>query len=113
MGRLSMVAADFRTQFVDIWQEILEQEAVSKVVYERGSQKGTVFNRNLVAKISHMMLIGGVIIKETTDVKMAELLEPEKGRNHPVRGALALMPDDKQVKKAVNEVLERHGVKVS
>ncbi len=110
---MPVVAADFRTQFVDIWQEILEQEAVSKVVYERGSQKGTVFNRNLVAKISHMMLIGGVIIKETTDVKMAELLEPEKGRNHPVRGALALMPDDKQVKKAVNEVLERHGVKVS
>ena len=43
---------------------------------------------------------------------MAELLEPEKGRNHPVRGALSVSPEDKRVKKAVNEVLEKHGVKV-
>jgi hypothetical protein len=56
--------------------------------------------------------MGGVIVKETSDVRMAELLEPEKGKNHPVRGALALMPDDKHVKKAVYEVLEKHGVKV-
>ena len=93
-------------------KEILEQEAVSRVIYERGSQKGTLFNRNLVAQISHMMVIKGVILKDTTDVRMAELLEPEKGRNHSVRGALALSPEDKQVKMAVFEVLEKHGVKV-
>ena len=113
VGRLlPVVATDYRDQFSNIWNEILEQDAVSKVVYNRGSQKGTVFNRNLVAHISHMMLMGGVIVKETSDVRMAELLEPEKGKNHPVRGALALMPDDKHVKKAVYEVLEKHGVKV-
>jgi hypothetical protein len=113
VGRLMpVVAADFRDHFSKIWQEILEQEAVSRVIYERGSQKGTLFNRNLVAQISHMMVIGGVILKDTTDVRMAELLEPEKGKKHSVRGALALSPDDKQVKKAVFEVLERHGVKV-
>ena len=57
-------------------------------------------------------MVGGLIIKDTSDVRMAELLEPEKGKNHPVRGALSLSPEDKQVKKAVNEVLEKHGVKV-
>ena len=113
VGRLMpVVAADFRDHFSKIWQEILEQEAVSRVIYERGSQKGTLFNRNLVAQISHMMVIGGVILKNTPDVRMAELLEPEKGRNHSVRGALALSLDDKLVKRAVLEVLERHGVKV-
>jgi len=113
VGRLMpVVAADFRDHFGKIWQEILEKEAVSCVIYERGSQKGTLFNRNLVAQISHMMVIGGIIPKDTTDVRLAELLEPEKGKNHSVRGALAMSPDDKRVKKAVFEVLEKHGVKV-
>ena len=113
VGRLMpVVAADFRDHFGKIWQEILEKEAVSCVIYERGSQKGTLFNRNLVAQISHMMVIGGIIPKDTTDVRLAELLEPEKGKNHSVRGAQAMSPDDKRVKKAVFEVLEKHGVKV-
>ena len=109
---MPVVVSDYREDYPIIWQEILDQDAVSKVVYERGSQKGTLFNRNLVAQISHMMVIGGIIHKDTPDVRMAELLEPVKGRNHSVRGALALSPDDKQVKRAVFEVLERHGVKV-
>lgn len=113
VGRLMpVVATDYRDHFSKIWQEILEEEAVSKVVYEKGNQKGTTFNRNLVAQISHMMLLGGIIVQNTTDVRMAELLEPEKGKKHPVRGALAASPDDKQIKKAVLCVLEKHGVKV-
>ena len=112
VGRLMpVVVTDFRERFLKIWLEILEQDAVSQVVYDRGRQQGTLFNRNLVAQISHMM-VGGLIIKNTSDVRMAELLEPEKGRNHPVRGALSVSPEDKRVKKAVNEVLEKHGVKV-
>ena len=113
VGRLMpVVTAGYREQYAKIWQEILEQDAVSRVVYEKGSQKGTLFNRNLVAQISHMMAVNGVIVKETTDVRMAELKETEKGKNHSVRGALAVTPDDKLVKKAVNDVLERYGVKV-
>jgi hypothetical protein len=113
VGRLMpVVNADYKEQFQKIWKEILEQDAVSQVVYDRGRQQGTLFNRKLVAQISHMM-VGGVIIKNTTDVKMAELLEPEKGKDHSVRGALGVSPEDKQVKKAVKEVLEKHGVKVS
>ena len=43
VGRLMpVVAADFRDNFCRIWQEILEQEAVSRVIYERGSQKGAL-----------------------------------------------------------------------
>ena len=112
VGRLMpVVVTDFRERFLKIWLEILEQDAVSQVVYDRGRQQGTLFNRNLVANISNMMLKDGVIIKDTTDVRMAELLEPEKGKDHPVRGALGMPPEDKQVKRAVNEVFEKHGVK--
>ena len=109
---MPVVAESFNELYAKMWKEILEQDAVSRVVYNKGSQKGTQFNRNLVAQILHMMAMGGVIAKETTDVRMAELLEPEKGKNHSVRGALAVLPGDKQVKKAVKEVLERYGVKV-
>ena len=109
---MPVVAAEYKEEYQAMWLEILEKDAVSKIVYDRGRQQGTLFNRNLVAQISHMLLLDGVIIKETRDVRMAELLEPEKGKDHPVRGALGLSPDDEHVKKAVNEVLEKHGVKV-
>ena len=63
-------------------------------------------------RAERLLCMKGLIIKNTSDVRMAELLEPEKGRNHPVRGALSVSPEDKRVNKAVNEVLEKHGVKV-
>lgn len=110
---MPVVAMDFREDYANIWKDILEEEVVSSVVYERGRQKGTVFNRNLVAQISRMMLLDGIIIKGTNDVAMAELLEPEKGKDHPVRNQLGLTPDDSRIKKAVEEVFRRHGVKVT
>ena len=109
---MPVVAEEYKEDYSRIWLEILEEDAVSKAVYDRGRQKGTVFNRNLVAQISRMMMLDGIIIKETKDVMMAELLEPEKGRNHPVRNQLGLVPEDSKVKKAVEEVFRRHGVKV-
>ena len=109
VGRLMPVVAEsYKESYVDIWQEILAQDAVSSIIYKRGSQKGTVFNRNLVARISHMFVMNGIIVQGTSDLRMTELLEPEKGKNHSVRGELALMPDDKLVKNAVKEVLDKH-----
>lgn len=109
---MPVVAIGYREEYTKIWQDILEEEAVSRVVYDRGRQKGTMFNRNLVAQISRMMLLDGIIIQETNDVTMAELLEPEKGKDHPVRNQLGLIPDDNRIKKAVEDVFKRHGVKV-
>ena len=72
----------------------------------------TVFNRNLVAHISRMMVLDGIIVKDANDVMMAELLEPQKGKNHPVRNQLGLVPDDEKIKRAVKDVFIRHGVEV-
>jgi hypothetical protein len=113
VGRLlPVVDGNYKEDYTNIWQDILAEDAVSKVVYDRGRQKGTVFNRNLVAHISRMMVLEGIFIEQTNDVMMAELLEPEKGKDHPVRTQLGLTPDDIQVKKAVERVFKQHGVKV-
>ena len=109
---MPVVAVEYREQYSKIWMDILEEEAVRCVIYNRGKQQGTVFNRNLVAQISRMMALDGIIVKETNDVMMAELLEPEKGKHHPVRNQLGLVPDDERVKKAVEAVFKRYGVEV-
>ena len=109
---MPVVASAYKEDYSKIWLDILEEEAVSSVIYNRGKQQGTLFNRNLVAQISRMMALDGIIVKETNDVMMAELLEPEKGKHHPVRNQLGLVPDDNKVKKAVEEVFKRHGVEV-
>ena len=109
---MPVVTAKYREDYSKIWLDILEEEAVSSVIYNRGKQQGTVFNRNLVAQISRMMAIDGIIVKETKDVAMAELLEPQRGKHHPVRKQLAFIPDDNKIKKAVKEVFKKHGVEV-
>ena len=109
---MPVVAVEYREQYSKIWMDILEDEAVRYVIYNRGKQQGTVFNRNLVAQISRMMALDGIIVKGTNDVMMAELLEPEKGKLHPVRNQLGLVPDDERVKRAVEAVFKRYGVEV-
>ena len=91
VGRLMpVVSTGYRDQFTKIWQEILEQEAVSKVVYNKGSQKGTLFNRNLVANIIHYLDSRGLYKADSNDSTMAIALECNK--DHSVRGALAKDP---------------------
>ena len=109
---MPVVAVEYREQYSKIWMDILEDEAVRCVIYNRGKQQGRVFNRNLVAQISRMMALDGIIVKGTNDVMMAELLEPEKGKLHPVRNQLGLVPDDERVKRAVEAVFKRYGVEV-
>jgi len=45
------------------------------------------------------------------DVRIAELLEPSKGKNHPVRSCLGLSPENR-VKRAIEQLLIELGVKV-
>jgi hypothetical protein len=109
---MPIVAEKYREDFSNIWLDIIKEDVVSNVIFNRGKQKGTVFNRNLVAHISRMMVLDGIIVKDANDVMMAELLEPQKGKNHPVRNQLGLVPDDEKIKRAVKDVFIRHGVEV-
>lgn len=93
-----------------VWMEILELDEVRSEVYNRGRQKGTAFNRDFVARIIHMMSMKGVV--SGSDSRLTELLEPEKGKSHPVRGSLGLVPE-RNVKRAVEGVFQKYELKVS
>ena len=84
---------------------------MKKDIYDRGRQQGTIFNRSLVANIIHLMAIDNMVVKGTNDVRIAELLEPSKGKNHPVRSCLGLSPENR-VKRAIEQLLIELGVKV-
>lgn len=109
---LPVVNMNYCDCYSKIWSEILAQDSVNSIVYDRGRQKGTIFNRNLVARIINMLRTGDVI-KKVSDTELATLLEPQKGKNHPVRVQLAFKPDDLKIQKDVKQVLERYCVKVS
>ncbi len=57
------------------------------------------------------MAIDNMVVKGTNDVRIAELLEPSKGKNHPVRSCLGLSPESR-VKRAIEQLLIELGVKV-
>ena len=86
-----------------LWTRVLELQEVRQLVYNRGRQQGTTFNRDLVAQIIHQMGTR-VYLPSARAVQMAECLEPSKGRDHPVRQRLGENPPS-AVKKAVERLL--------
>lgn len=112
VGRIKpVIVEDYQPKYEEIWLRILELEEVKKDIYDRGRQQGTIFNRSLVANIIHLMAIDNMVVKGTNDVRIAELLEPSKGKNHPVRSCLGLSPENR-VKRAIEQLLIELGVKV-
>ena len=46
-----LVEEKWRNGYLDLWEDILNLDEVASEVYDRGRQKGTAFNRKLVANI--------------------------------------------------------------
>ena len=102
VGRLKpLVQPSVQERYDTLWASVLELQEVSMMVYNPGKQQGTTFNRDLVAQIAHLM--GSRVYTDTKAVQMAELLEPGKGKDHPVRQRLSENPDG-NVKKAVEQL---------
>ena len=100
VGRLKpVVKAEYQTEYDTIWEGILELTQVRTLVYNKGKQQDTTFNRNLVAQIIHQVS-DWLYLPTANTVKMAEYLEPEKGIEHPVRQKLGESPE-RDVKKAI------------
>ncbi len=100
VGRLKPVVREqYRNEYDTIWEGILELTQVRTLIYNKGKQQDTTFNRNLVAKIIHQVS-DWLYLPTANTVKMAEYLEPEKGIEHPVRQKLGESPE-KDVKKAI------------
>lgn len=111
VGRLKPLVQDSLAGVYDeLWLGILELREVRLKVYDKGKQQNTTFNRDLVAQIVHQ--IGSrVYAVEAKPGRMAELLEPSKGKDHPVRQKLGESPEG-AIKKAVEGLLSERIVKV-
>ncbi len=106
IGRLKDVVKEgYATVYDDMWQEILKKESVKSEIYNKGRQQDTIFNRNLVANIIKLMNDKGIFKVGTNPSNMACLLDPKRGIDSPVRKQLGLTPNDKSVKKDVEDVI--------
>ena len=101
---MPVVREEYQSVYSEMWLGILDVKEVKLQVYNKGKQKGTTFNRDFVAQIIHQ-LGSRIYMPEANAVVMAEHLEPEKGRDHPVRQKLGESPD-KSIKNAVEAFLK-------
>lgn len=101
---MPVVREEYKSVYLDMWLGILDLKEVKLQVYNKGKQQGTSFNRDFVAQIIHQ-LGQRIYTPEANTVVMAEYLEPEKGRDHPVRQKLGEMPE-KVVGKAIEKLVK-------
>lgn len=88
---LDYVADDWKNKFKTLWEDILKIREVDAEVYNRGEQQGTVFNRVLVAAITHILMDAKVYIKCTYTALAIAL---ENNEEHHVRQELGKYPSD-------------------
>ena len=98
-----MVKAEYKDRYDTLWEGVLELSQVKAVIYNKGKQQDTTFNRNLLAQIIHQL--GVLYVPTANTVQMAMQLEPEKGADHPVRQKLGEVPE-KTIKKAIDEYIK-------
>ena len=104
VGRLRpLVKEQYQERYDQIWEGILEISQVKAVIYDKGKQQDTTFNRNLLAQLIHQVDV--IYLPTANTVQMATYLEPEKGIDHPVRQKLGEAPD-KDIKNAIAEYMK-------
>lgn len=96
------VRKEWQDKYLALWESILELPAVSAIIYEKGKQKNTTFNRNLVGNILHL-LAEKKVLATTNATRLAKVLEGSA--NASVRGSLGVMPGKEICKKVVEGVL--------
>ena len=99
------VSNEWKNRYVTLWKNILAIPEVEAEVFNPGRQKGTTFNRNLIANILYIMCNDGVIV-ETNATKLTEELEGDK--DHPVRAKLKENPVNRDITDKILSLLSRH-----
>lgn len=102
MKILDYVSAEWKNKYDTLWEDILDIKDVDAEVYNKGGQKGTEFNRVLVAGIIHVLKDSKVYIKCTYTALATAL---EKNQDHHVRQELGKYPSD-EIQTAVNQLLK-------
>lgn len=81
---------NWKSRYMQVWNDILDLDIVAQTVYKPGKQQGTNFNRNLVANIIYYLDQQGAYSSKYSATAMAVALEGAK--DHPVRAALGSLP---------------------
>ena len=89
----AQVREEWKDKYLALWESILELPAVSGTIYDKGKQKNTTFNRNLVGNILHLLAEKKVLAHTATATKIAEILEGDPDAS--VRAKLGEMPAKK------------------
>ena len=98
----SQVREEWKDKYLALWESILELPAVSAIIYDKGKQKNTTFNRNLVGNILHLLAEKKVLAHTATATKIAEILEGDPDAS--VRAKLGEMPA-KKIKDSIEELI--------
>ena len=103
----SLLTDEAKDDYLKIWEDILSLPEVEALVYNRGKQKGTNFNRDLVAQILyHLRLhkIYKVVYRQDYNSSaITDALEHDK--EHSVRRALRVEPPQ-EVCDAIDKLLK-------
>ena len=86
------VSEEWQEKYQALWESILELPAVSRTIYDKGRQKDTTFNRNLVGNILHL-LAEKKVLKTDNATRLA--MELEGSSEASIRQKLGEMPEKK------------------
>lgn len=105
---LQLVRYDWKTKYMDLWEDILDLPAVNAVVYQKGRQQNTSFNRKLVLHI--ICYLGnhadeGIGIFERTYVASHVALQLGDGCEKTTRPELGFKPE-KSIQVAIDELMD-------
>lgn len=104
VSRIKKYVADkWKNRYETTWRSVLDIQEVESLVFSPGKQKNTLFNRNLVANIIHIMCNAG-FYSETNATTLTIALEDYK--EHSVRRQLAKEPADERLVRHVKALLQ-------
>lgn len=105
VGKLKrFVAPMWRGRYESTWRSILTIPEVQSLIYFRGKQHDTTFNRNLVANIIYIMCQPAYgVFDEKCATTLAVALEGNK--EHSVRNQLGILPTSNEITDKVQKFL--------
>lgn len=98
----SYVSEKWKGHYRSLWEKVLQIPEVEALIYNKGRQRDTTFNRNLVGNILHLMIDKGILYGNATQITIA--LEGKEGAS--IRAQLGMLPTDKKLKESMVEIIE-------
>lgn len=102
------VSTQWQSLYNLLWNDILDITEVENSVYDKGKQKDTTFNRNLVANILRLMINKKIVTDNANNLALAL----EGNANSSIRGQLSKEPSSESLVHEVNYLIESYRKKI-